>query len=332
MDQLLLNAVKSKNIDLVKELLDKGANIEVKNEKGQTPLFIATRYSGTESSNEIVKLLLDRGANIEAKTYNENTPLAMSVINTRSESNIETVKLLLKYGADINSKNNKTELTPLMLAVSESNADSDLETVKILLDYGADINAKSIDGWTPLLLAVKYSDSYSNLETVKLLLERGADPFIKIGDYKISDNCPTNECKDLISKYIWKRLYERDMDTAKRYGRSVLNKDVWELILLNKRQTQLCQKLSSEKNREVLKYFAMELDIPVTDNMTKAKLCGLISRYLAYNKYFSEKGKEYTEKKLDEEKQYIKDLASRYNLDRNKPIDELLKDLSYILK
>jgi hypothetical protein len=73
----------------------------------------------------------------------------------------------------------------------------------------------------------------------------------------------------------------KGMNTAKQYGSSVLYKDIWGLILLRKRQQQLCTILSSEKNKEVLKYFAMELNIPVTENMTKANLCGLISHHLA---------------------------------------------------
>ena len=120
------------------------------------------------------------------------------------------------------------------------------------------------------------------------------------------------------------------METAKRYSKSVLSKDVWELILLNKRQSQLCSVLSSNKNKEVLKYFALELGIPVPEGITKGKLCAIISRYLAYNKYFSEAGKKYTEEKMNKQIKYIKDLASQYNLDRNRPIGEILQDLSHM--
>jgi ankyrin repeat protein len=368
MDEQLLIAAGTKNIELVKELLDGGANIEARNEKGKTPLIIACESSGSKSSFEMVIFLLDRGADIEARENGGFSSLHYASRYSKSNSSIETVKLLLDRGANIEGRS-KRGWTPLILTSGYSK-DSTLETIQFLLDRGANINAKTDNEWTSLMLACAYSDTFSSLETVKLLLDRGAnleekndegatalsiatgfskesssletvklllekgaDPFAKDNDGDDSYSlCKTNECRDLVSKYIWKRLYTRDMETAKRYGKSVLSKDVWELILLNKRQAQLCTVLSSDKNRDVLKYFALELGIPITDNITKAKLCGLISRYLAYNKYFSEAGKKYTEEKINSEIKYIKDLASRYNLDRNRPIAQILADLSRILE
>jgi uncharacterized CHY-type Zn-finger protein len=202
----------------------------------------------------------------------------------------------------------------------------------LLLDRGANINIQDNNGNTALIHSVKLSDEESSLETVELLLERGADLFIKNHNGRTAfDYCPTDKCRDLLSKYIWKKLYSRDMETAKRFSKSALSKDVWELILLNKRQQQLCSKLSSYRNKEVLKYFAIELNIPMTENMSKANLCGLISRYLAYNKYYSEASKKYTTKKFDQDIKNIKDIASRFGLDRNKPIEEILNDLAHIL-
>jgi ankyrin repeat protein len=323
----LLIAVKTKNIDMVKKLLDEGADIN--NKDGWSPLLIASMLSNKESSIEVVKLLLDRGANINIKNNNASTPLMVASKFSNSTSSFETVKLLLDRGADINIKSNDG-WTPLIVATRYSNTSSSRETVKLLLDRGSDINAKNNDGSTSLIMSIKYNES-SN-ETVELLLDRGADPFIKNKTKTAFDFCHTDECRDLISKYIWKYLYKRDVDTAKRYGKSVLSKDIWELILLNKRQQQLCSKLNSNKNREVLKYFALELNIPTTDNMTKPKLCGLISRHLGYGKYYSEASKKYTEKKINEDIKNVKDMASRFGLDRNKPIGELLKDLSLILE
>ena len=46
----------------------------------------------------------------------------------------------------------------------------------------------------------------------------------------------------------------------------------------------LCQNLSSDKNKEILYLFALELGIviPDKDKITKGKLCTLISRHLTY--------------------------------------------------
>ena len=175
-----------------------------------------------------------------------------------------------------------------------------------------------------------FSNKTSNLDTVKLLLERKANPFEKDPDnHDTLVYCQTNECRQLINEYIWKWLYNRDRDTAKRYAKQTqISKDVWELILLNKRQQQLCQNLSSDKNKEILKFFAMEFDIPITEDMTKAKLCGLISRQLVYGKKYMGQA----EWKMRQDIGEIKQLALRYGLDPNLPVDTLLIDLASILK
>ncbi len=82
------------NIEVVKELLDRGANIEEKNNNGETPLikgvflqffnqlkwfiyflFLASAFGHIE----VVKELLNRGANIEEKDKNGETPLIRGV-------------------------------------------------------------------------------------------------------------------------------------------------------------------------------------------------------------------------------------------------------------
>jgi len=248
-------------------------------------------------------------------------------------SNIETVKLLLENGADVNLKNNDG-WTALMSASRYSNTESNIETVKLLLENGADVNLKDKDndGWTALMLASRYSNTESNIETVKLLLENGANPFILKNNKKDALSlCRTEECREIIRSYIWKSLYNRDISTAKKYSKQTpLPADIWELILLNKRQQQLCKDLSSDKNKEILALFALELNIPINKEMTKGKLCGIISRHLAYGKYYSEKSKIYTEDKIEKEKNQIKKIAMNFGLDVNRPLDEILKDLSFL--
>jgi len=205
------------------------------------------------------------------------------------------------------------------------------EEIKLLLENGADVNLKNNDGWTALMLASRNSNTESNIETVKLLLENGADPFILNNRKDALSLCNTEECREIIRSYIWKSLYNRDISTAKKYSKQTpLPADIWELILLNKRQQQLCKDLSSDKNKEILALFAIELNIPINKEMTKAKLCGIISRQLAYGKYYSEKSKIYTEDKIEKEKNQIKKIARNFGLDVNRPLDEILKDLSFL--
>ncbi len=53
---------------MVKAFLDKGANIEVKNDAGATPLIFAS----VKGHPDVVKLLLERGANVNARTNTGN--------------------------------------------------------------------------------------------------------------------------------------------------------------------------------------------------------------------------------------------------------------------
>ena len=146
------------------------------------------------------------------------------------------------------------------------------------------------------------------------------------------DYCPTEECKEIIASTIWKRLYKRDIDTAEKYVNKPFPKEIWELILLNKRQMQLCKNLQSNKNKEILFLFALELNIPVSKEMTKPQLCGIIARQLAFGKYYTEQSKKYGEEKIRQDISSIRSIAGRFGLDMNRPIDEILKDLAALMK
>jgi ankyrin repeat protein len=67
-------AVNSDSAEVVKELLDSGADIEATNEKGETPLNIAVG-NGIPGSIEIIRLLRERGANPHAEANNGVSPL-----------------------------------------------------------------------------------------------------------------------------------------------------------------------------------------------------------------------------------------------------------------
>ena len=73
-------------------LLYKGANANIRNDRGITPLSIAVGLSWPEGA----QLLIDRGARVNDPDNNGETPLVAAV----HQRNIELVRLLLKAGAD----------------------------------------------------------------------------------------------------------------------------------------------------------------------------------------------------------------------------------------
>lgn len=166
----LLKAVKENNISLVKSALAKGADVEMTNEYGATPLIIASGLKSEETHRkflaqdvEIVKILIDHGANINSEGNSSFPPLIVAISYDRDE----ITNLLLAKGADVNVNTGVLGSTPLMKASSFGNS----EVVKSLLKLGATVNAKDFHGNTALM----YTTGRINGEVIKALLEAGAD-------------------------------------------------------------------------------------------------------------------------------------------------------------
>lgn len=174
----LSSAVADEDVDKVRELINKGANVNAKEDGYSkiTPLFIAV-----ETGNiEIVQLLLDNGAKINAQDKGKQTPL----MRLDDDATTELVGLLVRYGAKVSAAD-KEGHTALILAAGGSNA----AVVKALIDAGADVNAATKAGQTALMEAAEYDD----LESVKLLLEAGARVNAKNKDGETAWDLSTDE-------------------------------------------------------------------------------------------------------------------------------------------
>ena len=100
----IFDAIRSKNITLVDELIQKGANISSQDKYGYTPLHIATRLN----QYEIVEQLINKGATVNTVDKFGDTPLLDS---TRNSTNPMS-KLLICNGATKNVKD-RHNMTPL---------------------------------------------------------------------------------------------------------------------------------------------------------------------------------------------------------------------------
>jgi ankyrin repeat protein/beta-lactamase regulating signal transducer with metallopeptidase domain len=120
----LLGIINSGDIEQVKLLISQGADINVKNSNGLTPLYLASQ----EGRKDVVELLIDNGADINAKNNNGITPLHRAA----REGHKDVVELLISRGADINVKNTRGQ-TPLDLAQQRGHT----EIVELLKNHGA---------------------------------------------------------------------------------------------------------------------------------------------------------------------------------------------------
>jgi len=90
----LINASRNGDLDLVKELLDKGDPIDQQDAMGQNALVIAMMFGHYNVMEELLK----RGADIKYKDYKNKNLLA---INSRFNDAI-SARILMRYGAKYN--------------------------------------------------------------------------------------------------------------------------------------------------------------------------------------------------------------------------------------
>ena len=130
----LFVAAYENQIDIVKEKLKEGANINHADSDGRTALMLAAFNGHTE----IVNYLLNEGADCRILDTTKRSALMFACTGPF----IETVKLLINAGSEINGKDSHENWTPLMFASGEGQ----LEIVKLLIASGADISMVDIDG------------------------------------------------------------------------------------------------------------------------------------------------------------------------------------------
>ena len=95
------------HLDVVRLLVQDGADKDKESNDGETPLFIAT----AEGHLEIVRLLLQEGADKDKGDNSGETPLFMASI----QGHLEIVRLLIQEGAD-KDKENDRGTTALVIA------------------------------------------------------------------------------------------------------------------------------------------------------------------------------------------------------------------------
>jgi ankyrin repeat protein len=89
----LHQCVRLSNTEMMKILLDFGANVEIKDADGETPVFVAS----SSGEPEMVRLLLEAGANPNVKAKDGWSALMMA----SRDGHPQVVKYLLESGADV---------------------------------------------------------------------------------------------------------------------------------------------------------------------------------------------------------------------------------------
>jgi quinoprotein dehydrogenase-associated probable ABC transporter substrate-binding protein len=212
-NQELDNAVLSSDVERIRFLLDRGADINKIDAQGVAPLHAAARGSNAAT----VALLLDRKADPDMRDRDGWTPLLHAAFRNR----VAAIKLLLSRGADIEAtapwgygalmlavEEEKFDaaqalvdagaavdrpagpenLTPLMVVASEvptsrriiqiTQSVGPIEIARALIARGAKVNAVTTAGVTPVMIAA----ARDNAPMIGVLAEAGADLAAKSGD------------------------------------------------------------------------------------------------------------------------------------------------------
>jgi ankyrin repeat protein len=232
---LLSIACKNEDFEMVKQLIEAGADVNAKSNMDKTPLI----YAASRGIYKIVELLLEKGADVRAvdketgqsalyfarfrshdkvadlleqhlaetkpplpspkPALAEKGKLNTQLLKAAAEGKLELVEKLLENGANINARRADGS-TPLISALYCSHP----KCSKLLIEKGSDINAKDNVDWTPLLNAID-----SNLTEVALILiEKGADINAQSKDGKT----PLLIARQKKNKEIISRLLENEAE------------------------------------------------------------------------------------------------------------------------
>ncbi|MCA9508444.1 MAG: ankyrin repeat domain-containing protein [Myxococcales bacterium] len=151
------------NKEAVIALIEGGANLNVKDAYGFTPLHLAA----SAGQIEVIEALIKSGAEVDEQDDQGNTALHLAIVRKEKDA----VIALLEGGANPNIKENSNSFTPLHLAANTGQ----IEVIEALIKSRAEVDEQDDQGNTALHLAIVRKEK----DAVIALLDGGANPYIE---------------------------------------------------------------------------------------------------------------------------------------------------------
>ncbi|XP_078348823.1 transient receptor potential cation channel subfamily A member 1-like isoform X2 [Oculina patagonica] len=192
----ILRASLSGHVEIIEQLLDKGASIcPLPGSTAPSPLMCAVK----RGHHRAILFLLQRGSPIDLRDSHQRTCLHVAAYS----ANVETVDIILKNGGkELIDSLDRDSRTPIHYAAAKGSR----EIVQKLLDAGANVNVKDIEEKVPIHMAtesgslacvralldanlkslhsaeyrlrtpIHYAAFEGHVHLVKFLLDKGANP------------------------------------------------------------------------------------------------------------------------------------------------------------
>ena len=164
----LVAALRGKHFQVAELLHRHGADVDVRDEFGDTPLREAYRHR--DVSLDIAQWLLNHGADVNARGHRGWSPLH----SVAEQGFLQAFQMLIEHNPDIHAETDGGA-SPLHIA-----ANSHFDIVQELLDRGANPNALDDSNATPLHYSSRSrdtdfpTDNRGTVEGTRLLLKHGA--------------------------------------------------------------------------------------------------------------------------------------------------------------
>ena len=237
----MLRSFFPNNTELIRLLVDHGADVNETDEEGLTPLHNAIQYKNCgietiklliergaevnavrrQTNRELIKLLLEQSAKIEVNLFENCCVIGDKYKKISIQKNTEIIKLLYYENNVIKALNiNETEIEFSFKNCANINEKQDeyithcyterhvFDIVKLLIKHSANLNVKDNDFYTPFIASATKKGSF---EMMKFLLEHGSDPFCSVKFTEISNGSyyylNLGFMPDLKLKF-WRRIIE----------------------------------------------------------------------------------------------------------------------------
>jgi ankyrin repeat protein len=147
-------------VDMVRPLIEMGADVNIQNKDGFTAISAAVKAN----NHQAIQAFIEAGANLNVQDKNGATPIHLAI----EANNHQVIQAFIEAGANLNIQD-ENGATPIHLAIIQSKNPN--VVTKMLIDTKANLNLQDKNGYTPL----HYATAIENSEIIKNLIKNGAN-------------------------------------------------------------------------------------------------------------------------------------------------------------